>query len=54
MRVIDINSGHFLFDEKLYENIWVYDISYKTSAGPKPLCYRFEKIDGFIRVCGGS
>ena len=53
MTVTDINSGHFLFDEKLYENIWVYDISYKASAGPKPLCYRFEKIDGFIRVCGG-
>ena len=37
-----------LLDEKLYENIWIYDISYKTSAGARPLRIRFDKIDGFI------
>ena len=33
----DINSSDILLDRKLYENISVYDISYKTSVGPKPL-----------------
>ena len=37
-------------DEKLYENILVYEISYKTLFGSKPLRIRFDKIDGFIRV----
>ena len=37
MSVIDINSGHILLDGKLYKNISVYDISYKTLTGPKPL-----------------
>ena len=30
----------------------MYDISYKTSLGPKPLRIRLDKIDGFIRVRG--
>ena len=33
----DINSSDILLDRKLYENISVYDISHKTSVGPKPL-----------------
>ena len=37
-------------DEKSHENFLIYDISYKTSIGPKPLCIRFEKVDGFLRV----
>ena len=49
---IDINFSEILLDEKLYENISVYDISYNTSIGPKPLQIRFDKINGFIRVCG--
>ena len=28
----------------------VYNISYKTLIGVKPLRIRFDKIDGFIRV----
>ena len=43
-----------LWDEKLYENISVYEITYKTSTGPKPLHIRIAKIDGFIRVHGGE
>ena len=38
----------FLLDKKLYKNISVYNISYKTPTGPKPLRIRFNKIDGFI------
>ena len=51
---IDINFSNILLDEKLYENILVYKLSYKTSAGPKLLRIRFDKIDGFIRVRGGE
>ena len=48
-----IDFSDILLDEKLYkgkyENIFIYDISYKTSAG-KALCIRFDKIDGFIKI----
>ena len=50
----DINFSNVLLDKKLYENISVYDISYKTSTGPKPLRIRFNKIDGFIMVLDGK
>ena len=32
----------------------IYDISNKTLIDPKPLCFRFDKIDGFIRIYDGS
>ena len=41
-------------DEKQYENILVYDISYKILIGAKLLCIRFNKIDGFIRDYDGT
>ena len=47
---IDINFSDILLDEKMYENISVYDISYKTSTDQKLLRIRFDKIDGFMRV----
>ena len=47
---IDISFSNILLDEKLYENISVYDISYKTSKCPKPLHIRFDKIDRFIEI----
>ena len=50
----DINFSDILLDEKLHENISVYDISYKTSTVPKPLRIRFDKIDGFIMVLDGK
>ena len=28
----------------------IYEISYKTLIGPKPLCIRFNILDGFIRI----
>ena len=40
-------------DEKSHENFLIYDISYKILIGPKPLCIRFEKVDGFLRVYDG-
>ena len=41
-------------DKKSYENILVYDISYKTLTGPKPLRIRFDQVDGLIRVTDGT
>ena len=32
----------------------IYDISYKTLIGSKPLWIRFNKIDGIIRIYGGT
>ena len=51
MRVGDIYFNDTLFDEKAYESILIYDISF--FMGAKPLRFRFEKIDGFIKICDG-
>ena len=53
-----IKIGHFYLDNilievKSHENILIYDISYKNLIGSKPLCVRFDKIDGFIRIYDG-
>ena len=32
----------------MHEKISIYDISYKTLIGPKPLRIRFGKIDEFM------
>ena len=39
------NLDNILIDEKWYEKILVYNISYKNLVG-KPLRIRFGKIDG--------
>ena len=53
VRFGDFDFVNILLDEKLYqnsyENILIYDISYKTFMGAKPLRIRFDKIDGFIK-----
>ena len=36
-----------------YKNILVYNISYKTLMGAKPLRIRFDKVNGFIRAYDG-
>ena len=49
--IIKLESFYFmnvLFDEKLYENILIYDVLYKTLIGASPLHILFDKIDGFI------
>ena len=50
----NINFNDILLNKRLYENISVYNISYKTPTGPKPLRIRFDKIDGFIMVLDGK
>ena len=39
---------------KNHENILVYDISYKTLIGAKPVYIMFDKVDRFIRVHDGK
>ena len=38
----------------MYENISVYNISYKSPTGPKSQRIRFDKIDGFIIFLDGK
>ena len=45
-----VNFSNILLKKKLYENVSVYNISYKTPTSPKPLHIRFDKIDRFIMV----
>ena len=46
-----IKIEDFDLDNQSYENILLYNISYKSSIDSKPLHIRFDKIDGFIRAC---
>ena len=49
--IIKLESFYFmnvLFDEKLYENILIYDVLYKTLIGASPFHILFDKMDGFI------
>ena len=41
---------NILIDEKSYENILVYIISYKTLISAKPFWIKFDKIDAFITL----
>ena len=43
-----------LIDEESHGNILIYDISYKTLIGSKPLRIRFDEIDGIIRIYNGT
>ena len=46
----DFDFDNILIDEKLYGNILVYNILYKTFISEKLLRIRFDKIDGSVRV----
>ena len=50
IKLEDIDFDNILIDEKSLKNILIYDISYKTLIGLKPLRIRFGKIEGFIRI----
>ena len=49
-----INFRIILLDKKLYEDISVYIISYKTPTGPKPLRIRFHKVNRFVITLDGK
>ena len=50
IKIEDFDLDNILINEKSYKNILVYNILYKILTDSKPLCIRFDKIDGFIRV----
>ena len=50
IKLEDSDIDHILIDEKSHKNVLIYEISFKTLIGPKPLCVRFDKIDGFTRI----
>ena len=49
IKIEDFDFDNKLLDERSYENILVYDVSYKTSICVKPLCIIYNKVDGFVR-----
>ena len=48
----DLDS--ILREEKLYQNILVYNILYKSLIAAKPVLIRLDKTDGLIRVYDGT
>ena len=48
------DPDNILIDEKSYENILVYNISYKSLIHSKPLRIRFSKMEEFIRIYYGT
>ena len=50
IKLEDFDIDNILIDEKSQKNILIYDISYKTLIGSKPLRIRFNKIDRFIGI----
>ena len=54
MKLEEIDLDNILINEKSHENILIYDISYKTLIGSKPLRIRFNKINGITRIYDGS
>ena len=50
----DFDLGNILIDKKSHKNILICNTLYKTLIDPKPLHIRFDKIDGFIIICGGT
>ena len=45
MSVSDISFNETLLNEKLHKKTLIYDASYKTFMGKKPLRIRFAKIN---------
>ena len=43
-----------LIDKNSHRNILIYDNSYKTLIGSKPLRIKFNKINGIIRIYDGT
>ena len=54
IKLEDFDPDNILIDEKSHENTLIYDISYKTLIGSKPLRIRFDKIDGITGIYDGA
>ena len=53
-KIKDFDVNSILIDEKSHDNTLLYNVSYKTLIGTKPLFIRFDKMNGFIRVYDGT
>ena len=53
IKLEDFDLDNILINEKSRENILIFDISYKTLIGSKPLRIRFDRIDGITRIYDG-
>ena len=49
MAVIDIGFSDILLNEKSYENISIFDISYTTFMGAKPLRIWFKRYIDLLK-----
>ena len=50
IKIEDFDHDNILRENKLYEKILVFNISYQILIVSKPLGISLDKIDGFIRV----
>ena len=51
IKIEDFYFDNILIGEKSYENILIYNILHKILIDSNSLHIRFDKINGFIRVC---
>ena len=54
VKIEDFDFNNILIDEILYKHILVYNVSYITLTGAKPLHRWLHKVDGFIRLYDGT
>ena len=54
IRVEDTDFDNILLEKKSFENILIYDISYKAFMGVKPLSIRFDEVYGVIKIYDGT
>ena len=54
IKINDFDLDKIFIDERWYENILVYNISYKSLIDSMSLRITFDKVDGFIRVYDGT
>ena len=54
IKIEDFDINNILIDEKPFENVLVYNISYKSLIGFKPLGIRLDEKDGCISVYAGN
>ena len=54
IKIEEFGFDNILIDEKLYENVLVYNISYITLIGVNPIRIRFNKVHGFIKIYDGT
>ena len=50
----NFDFNNILIDERSYEYILIYNISYNTLIGAKSFRIRFDKVEEFIRVYDGT